>query len=66
MNKQEAGRKGGQTTAATHGSDHMATIGRKGAAEFWRRYRMVPHGTNAFAIVNRETGAVVAYTTAKR
>lgn len=66
MNKREAGRKGGQKTAATHGSDHMATIGRKGAQSFWAKYRMVPHGTNAFAIVNRETGAVVAYTTATR
>ena len=39
----------------------MAAIGRKGAAAFWRRYRVTPHGTNQFAIINRETGMVVGY-----
>lgn len=61
MNRQQSGRIGGKATAARHGSEHMAAIGRKGGAAFWRRYRVTPHGTNQFAIINRETGMVVGY-----
>lgn len=61
MTKAQAGARGGKATAERHGRDHMAAIGRKGAAEFWHRYRVMPHGTNLFAIISRETGAVVGY-----
>lgn len=62
MTKAEAGVMGGKRTAARHGREHMAAIGRRGADTFWRRYRLVPEGTNGFAIVHRTSGAVIGHT----
>jgi general stress protein YciG len=61
-NKQQAGRKGGLATFARHGPDHMRTIGKRGAATFWKRYSLKPAGTSQFAIVNRGTNEVIAFT----
>ncbi|HEX8923116.1 MAG TPA: Em GEA1 (EM1) [Patescibacteria group bacterium] len=39
MSVQEAGRKGGQTTASTHDSDFYSNIGRMGGQERARRLK---------------------------
>jgi general stress protein YciG len=62
LDKRECGRRGGRATFARHGRAHMQTIGRRGAATFWRRYHLAPVGIAAFAIVRRDTGAPVALT----
>ncbi len=49
MTPQEAGRKGGQVTAARYGRGHMAEIGRRGFAAMVARY----WGGNRAAAVRR-------------
>ncbi len=61
-NKKQAGRKGGLATLARYGPDHMRTIGKRGAATFWKRYSLKPAGTSQFAIVKRDTSEVIAFT----
>jgi len=56
----QAGSKGGRANVKNNGSEHMAEIGRKGAATTWRKYKLVPTGTNGWAMVERETGEVKA------
>jgi general stress protein YciG len=63
--KQTAGRMGGLATFARHGPDHMRTIGKRGAATFWKRYTMQPAGLSDFAIVKRKTNEVVAFTSGR-
>jgi general stress protein YciG len=65
MNKQEAGSKGGRVTVAKHGREHMRKIGSKGAAAFWKRYTLRPAGTSDFAIVDRKTNEVIAFTSGR-
>ncbi len=60
--KRTAGKLGGLATVARHGREHMQSIGRRGAAVFWRKYHLVPCDIAAFAIVSRETGRVAALT----
>jgi general stress protein YciG len=60
MTKSEAGRIGGQALYAKKGPDYFREIGRKGAETTWNKYSLVPMGTNQFAMVERETGRVVA------
>ncbi len=62
MTKRAAGRLGGLATLAKHGPEHMRTIGRRGAATFWKRYHLAPVDIAAFAIVERATGRAVALT----
>lgn len=59
--RRRAGRAGGLATVAKHGRDYMATIGRRGAAEFYRRYRVLPAGPAGWAIVPKAGGAPVAF-----
>lgn len=56
MNKRQAGSLGGQATHKKYGSNHMATIGAKGAKTFHERYKLEALGTSDFAIVERATG----------
>lgn len=56
-----AGRRGGLSTVAKYGAEHMRAIGRAGARVFWERYRFSPVGTFQFAVVRRETNQVVAF-----
>lgn len=58
--KRTAGQIGGRATLARYGPDHMRTIGRRGAATFWRRYSLAPVGLSDFAIVRRETNEVIS------
>jgi hypothetical protein len=60
--KQSAGKLGGLATLARHGPDHMRAIGKRGAAAFWQRYTLRPAGTSQFAITDRETNKVIAFT----
>lgn len=59
--KRTAGRLGGLATVRKYGSDHMREIGRRGAAATWRRYNLLPIGIGGYAMVERDTGAVVAW-----
>lgn len=59
MNKSEAGRLGGLATARKHGSQHMQTIGRRGAQKFWELYTLKPAGTSGWLIVNRQTNQII-------
>lgn len=61
LTKTQAGRRGGLATFARHGPEHMRAIGRAGARTFWRRYRMTPAGQSGWAILARDTGAVVNF-----
>lgn len=63
--KRQAGQRGGQATFARHGPEHMRTIGKRGAAAFHKRYHLAPAGMNDFAIVDRQTGQVKAYTSGR-
>lgn len=63
--KQTAGRKGGLRTLARHGPEHMRRIGQRGAARFWELYTTRPAGTSDFAIVKRDTGEVIAFTSGR-
>jgi general stress protein YciG len=65
MKRREWGKRGGRATLAKHGRDHFAAIGRKGAATFWKRYTMRPAGTSDFAIVDRKTNEVIAFTSGR-
>ncbi len=58
--KRKAGKKGGMTTFARYGRAHFSKIGKRGAIETWRRYMLAPYGTSRYAMVERETGKVVA------
>lgn len=63
--KQSAGKLGGLATLARHGPDHMRAIGKRGAVAFWKRYTLRPVGTSQFAITNRETKEVIAFTSGR-
>lgn len=65
MKHKEWGRRGGRATVAKHGKEHMRTIGKRGAAAFWKRYTLRPVGTSDFAITDRETGEVLAFLSGK-
>ena len=60
QSKREAGRRGGLATVQKHGKAHMQAIGRKGAAETWRRYDIVPVGTSGYALVRKCDNQVIA------
>lgn len=49
----------GSKLVALRGAEHMAAIGRRGAAKFWKLYRLTPAGTSGWAIVRRSDGRVV-------
>ena len=59
IKRREYGRRGGLATVAKHGADHMSAIGKRGAATFWKRYKMQPVGSSDFAIVKRNDDRVV-------
>lgn len=59
-NKRQAGSLGGRATVARHGREHMQAIGRRGAAELWRRYELVPAGTSGYALVRKSDKKVIA------
>jgi hypothetical protein len=59
--RREAGRRGGLSPLARYGVDHFRKIGIEGARVFWKRYRFSPVGTSQFALVRRDTGALVAF-----
>jgi hypothetical protein len=61
MTKAQAGSRGGKKTVQKYGPEHMREIGKRGAATTWTRYHWSPIGQNNFALVERETGQVVAY-----
>jgi hypothetical protein len=56
--KQSAGQIGGRETLARYGPEHMSAIGKRGAAVFWKRYKLEPAGLSDFAVVNRQTGVI--------
>lgn len=56
---QQRGAMGGRVTVHRYGREYMQAIGRKGAAAFWRRYKLEPCDLSDFAIVERATGRVV-------
>ncbi len=58
--KRRAGRRGGIVTFTRHGREHMQEIGKRGAAELYRRYRLVPAGVAGWALIDRETNEVRA------
>jgi hypothetical protein len=60
MTKKEAGSKGGRVTASRYGPGYMRLIGKRGAATTWTRYYMAPVGQTRYAMVERETGKIVA------
>lgn len=59
--KPKRGQAGGRALFRARGPAHMAAIGKRGAAVFWRRYKLAPVGTSQFAIVRRADGAVVNF-----
>lgn len=65
MKRKEWGRRGGKATVKKHGREHMRAIGKRGASTFWKRYSLRPAGTSDFAIVKRESGEVIAFTSGK-
>ena len=63
--KQSAGQLGGLATLARHGPEHFKAIGKRGASVFWKLYTMRPVETSQFAITNRETNKVIAFTSGR-
>ena len=61
INKVRAGRLGGETTYLRHGPEHMSAIGRRGAHALHDKYHLAPVGLSRFALVDRETGIIVAF-----
>ena len=61
MSRAQAGRIGGETTYLRHGSEHMREIGKRGAQAMHKKYRISPVRLNDYALVNRETGKIVAF-----
>jgi hypothetical protein len=55
------GKSGGTKTFETHGAEHMATIGKRGAATFWKRYTVKPAGTSGWVILRRDTKEVINF-----
>ena len=53
--------KGGRSTHAKYGSEHMRAIGKRGAKVFWTRYSMKPVGTSGWAILRRADNSVVNF-----
>ena len=64
--KKSAGRIGGLATVKKYGPEHMAEIGKAGAKTTWTRYHLQPTGTSDFAMINRETGQIVALISGRR
>ncbi|MDX9690747.1 MAG: hypothetical protein RBT70_09890 [Alphaproteobacteria bacterium] len=64
--KKQAGRRGGMTTLARHGRDHFSRIGKRGAAAFWKAYRLQPYGIGDYAVVKIANGAIVALLSGRR
>jgi general stress protein YciG len=60
MNKKQAGRKGGETTVAKHGREHMAEIGTRGAKATWTRYALKPVNQSQYVMVDRRTNEIKA------
>ncbi len=56
----EIGRRGGLATVQRYGREYMREIGRRGAAVTWQRYDLQPVGVSGWAMVERESGKVVA------
>ena len=54
-------RLGGLAVLRKYGHSHFSTIGRRGAATFWRRYKFAPVGTSQFAVIRRRDGVAVAF-----
>ena len=61
MTKSEAARLGGLALLAKRGIEHFRSIGKKGAEVTWNKYQLIPTFTREFAMVDRETGKIVAY-----
>lgn len=60
MNKTQAAALGGKAVYLKYGTDHMRKLGKAGAAATWNRYTLQPINLNDFAMVNKETGQIVA------
>lgn len=65
MTKAEAGRLGGLATKEKYGSDYFKRLGEKGAQAFHSKYKLMPAMMNDFAIVDRQTGEIVAFTSGR-
>lgn len=54
-------RKAGKALVAKYGVDYMRAIGRRGAARFYQLYHWSPIAQSQFALVERATGKVIAF-----
>jgi hypothetical protein len=61
LSKAQAGKLGGIATFKKYGSAYMSMIGKRGAAEFHRKYKIVPFGACKYAIVARETATAINF-----
>lgn len=50
---------GGKALFNKYGREYMSEIGKRGAQAFYRKYKLVPYGTNQFAIVDRSTERII-------
>jgi hypothetical protein len=64
--KQNAGRKGGLATLKKYGKRYFKRLGKWGAHRMHAIYKLTPVDLNDFALVNRETGKIVAYLSGKK
>jgi general stress protein YciG len=60
MTKKQAGQRGGRTTFARHGKQHMQAIGREGARVTWQRFTLKPINQGNYAMVERATNKIIA------
>ncbi len=57
---QQAGQRGGLSTLARHGREHMREIGKRGASVTWSRYSLKPVNESQYAMVDRRTNIIKA------
>jgi hypothetical protein len=53
--------RAGRAMVAKYGIEHMRAIGRKGARRFYELYEWRPIYTSQFALVERATNKVIAF-----
>jgi len=66
LTKVECGKMGDLATYKKHGTEHMQSIGKRGAESFHNRYDLKPVNLNDFAIVEKTTGKIINFLSGAR
>lgn len=60
MTRKEAASLGGKAVHKKYGAAYMSQLGQRGQAAFKKLYKWKPAGQSGWALIRRDSGAVVA------